>query len=457
MPPEIDETHDADLESWIESANTPDADFPIQNLPFGRVEELDEDSDPTGDCRAVVAIGDEILDLTALYDTGLLEGVELELEDDEPIDLVDIEPATRFALRQALSRLLRSDASKDEQDAVSECFVTEFTDLALTTPFDIGDYTDFYASAYHATNVGSMFRPDNPLLPNYKHIPIAYHGRASTVLVSGEPVRRPCGQTMAPGAAAPTFGPCKGLDYELEVGAFICTSNARGEPISIDEAEDHLFGICLVNDWSARDIQKWEYQPLGPFLAKSFTTTISPWVVTMEAIAPFRCPAFKRLPGDPTPLPHLYSTDNESQGGIDLSLEVFLSTEQMRSTGIDPALLSRGNFRDMYWTLAQMLAHHTSNGCEMNDGDLIASGTISGPTRDARGCLLELSWDGDPWADPPVKAAGTDRTPIELPNGETRTFLADGDEVIIRGYCERAGFRRIGLGECRGIITPALV
>ncbi len=455
MPFEIDDTHDPNLESWVESANETDHDFPIQNLPIGRFEELDEDGDPTGDTRAAVAIGDEVVDLTMLWEAGLLEDLPLDLDEDESLDTIDLDLGSRLELRRILSSLLSAGADEEVQDSVRECFITEYTDMAITTPFDIGDYTDFYASVFHATNVGSMFRPDNPLLPNYKHIPIAYHGRASTVVVSGTDVRRPCGQTKADDAPAPSFGPCKLFDYELEVGAFVSPGSELGSRISIEEAEEHLFGICLVNDWSARDMQKWEYQPLGPFLAKSFATTISPWVVTMEALAPFRSPAMTRPAGDPSPLPHLYSRDNETTGGVDLTLEVHLASEQMRQKGLQPALLSRGTFRDMYWTLAQMLTHHTSNGCEMRDGDLIASGTVSGTTRESRGCLLELTWNGDPFADPKVVVPGTDRTPIELPTGEKRVFLADGDEVFIKGYCQRPGYRRIGFGECRGIVLPA--
>jgi fumarylacetoacetase len=333
------------------------------------------------------------------------------------------------------------------------------SEVRFELPTDlIGDYTDFYASVYHATNVGSMFRPDNPLLPNYKHIPIAYHGRASTIVPSGTPVRRPKGQLL-PGATIadgnPTFGPCKLLDYELEVGFVVGRGNAMGESIDIHNAEDHILGMCLVNDWSARDIQKWEYVPLGPFLAKNFATTVSPYIVTMEALAPFRCPAMERPLEDPKPLDYLTSEDNLTSGGVDITLEVYLSSSEMRSKGMDPVRLSKGSFKDMYWTIAQMLTHHTASGCQMNPGDLLASGTVSGPTRDARGCLLELTWDGDPFANPPTLVPGTQRTPIKLPTGEERKFLADGDEVIIKGYCEREGFRRIGFGECRGVIQPA--
>ena len=333
-----------------------------------------------------------------------------------------------------------------------------FSPLNQTTfhcirPFD---YTDFYASVHHATNVGSMFRPDNPLLPNYKWIPVGYHGRASSVVPSGTPVVRPTGQTApAEEGGAPGFGPCKLLDYELEMGVVVGRGNELGDPISIDDAEDHILGLCLLNDWSARDMQKWEYVPLGPFLAKNFASTVSPYIVTMEALAPFRAPRFVRPEGDPAPLPHLDGQHDRDAGALDITLEVFIQSQQMKDKRLAPHRISKGNFRDMYWTIAQMLTHHASNGCNLQPGDLLGSGTVSGPSRDARGCLLELTWDGDPWATPPVKATGADRTPIELPSGEQRKFLADGDEVILKGYCEREGFRRIGFGECRGVIRPA--
>jgi fumarylacetoacetase len=316
------------------------------------------------------------------------------------------------------------------------------------------NYTDFYASKHHATNVGMMFRPDNPLLPNYKHVPIGYHGRASSIISGSGPtlIRRPRGQTKADDAALPTFGPCKMLDYEMELGVFVGKGNDLGEPIPMGRIADHLFGLCIVNDWSARDFQKWEYQPLGPFLAKNFSTSISPMIVTMEALAPFRIPGPARDADDPKPLDYLQSPDD---WGLDITVEVWLSSAQMREKGMKEIRLSRAAFKDMFWTLAQMVVHHASNGCNLQSGDLLASGTISGPTREARGCLLELTWDGPP-------ALGADgkpkpRKPIELPTGETRTFLADGDEVIMRAYCEKpgGGYPRIGFGECRGRIEPA--
>jgi fumarylacetoacetase len=353
--------------------------------------------------------------------------------------------APRRALRQQLHALLRADAPSSDRQAVSRHLVSQ-ADVQMLRPAVVGDYTDFYASIFHATNVGKLFRPDNPLLPNYKYIPIGYHGRASSLIASETPVRRPSGQTRE-GNAVPQFGPTKALDYELEVGFFVSAGNELGRNIPIAKAEEHVFGICLLNDWSARDIQAWEYQPLGPFLAKSFSTSLSPWVVTLEALAPFRTAAFRREGSDPRPLPYLLDANDQEQGGLDLTLEVSLQSLRMRKTDVAPALVSRSNFRDLYWTMAQMLAHHASNGCNLRPGDLLASGTVSGPDLpgkdvSARGCLLELTSRG--------------QNPIGLPYGEQRKFLEDGDEVIFRGYCERDGFRRIGLGTCRGTVLPAV-
>ena len=307
----------------------------------------------------------------------------------------------------------------------------------MLLPFDIGDYTDFYASIHHATNVGKMMRPDNPLLPNYKWLPIGYHGRASSIVVSGTPVVRPNGQTKPPESAAPVFGPSKRLDYEVELGFVVGPGNALGKPIAIGKAADHLFGVVLLNDWSARDIQTWEYQPLGPFLGKSFATTLSPWIVTLEALEPFRCPAFPRASGDPQPLPYLSSQADQERGGLDITLEMHLRTRQMKQ----PVRLSRASSRDAYWTAAQMVAHHASNGCNLQPGDLLGSGTLSGAAPEAAGSLMELSQAG--------------KAPLRLPNGETRTFLEDGDEVIQRGRCERKGAAAIGLGAAVGRIVPA--
>ena len=429
----LDHTHDPKLASWVESANRPDADFPIQNLPFGVFR-----SGPA--CAIGVAIGDCILNLGRTAQAGLLEGLPPETA--RACSASALNPLMALgrehwvALRNRLSELLR--AGSEHQGAV-EPFLVRMDDVAMAAPADIGDYTDFYASMHHATNVGRLFRPGNPLLPNYKYVPIGYHGRASSIMVSGVAVHRPSGQWKDAAAEAPVFGPSRSLDYELEVGFFAGPGNELGQPIPIAEAEAHIFGLCLLNDWSARDIQSWEYQPLGPFLAKSFATTISPWIVTMEALAPFRAPRFERPDGDPEPLPYLSSAEDRERGGIDLTLEVHIASRQMRESGLPPARLSRGNLRNLYWTLAQLLTHQASNGCNLRPGDLLASGTVSGPTPEERGCLLELTQRG--------------AEPVRLPTGEIRTFLEDGDEVILRGYCEREGCARIGFGECRGIVA----
>jgi fumarylacetoacetase len=433
-----DDTHDPLLRSWIESANAPGHPFPIQNLPFGIFRRAGSGGRP----RVGVAIGDRILDVIACRRAAYLSAAA------EPCDAPNLNPLlaagreTWTTLRSELSRILRDGSSRAREMLERESdLLVPASDAELHLPAGIGDYTDFYASVHHATNVGSMFRPDNPLLPNYKHVPIGYHGRASSIVASGVPIRRPSGQTKAPDAAAPSFGPSRMLDYELEVGALIGPGNALGETIPIADAEDHLFGVVLVNDWSARDVQGWEYQPLGPFLAKNFATTISPWVVTMDALAPFRVPAAPRPEGDPEPLAYLTDAGNSEHGGVAVTLEAWLRTPAMRERGEPEVRLSRGSFAEMYWTLGQMLAHHASNGCNLRPGDLIASGTVSGPERAARGCLLELTWRG--------------AEPLTLPGGETRRFLEDGDEVILRGWCEREGAVPIGLGECRGRIEPA--
>lgn len=442
----INETHDINLKSWIESANDPASDFPIQNLPFCVY------SDPEHGSTIGVGIGDKILNLCYCGENALLpESSNVAACDSRLNSLMELSAADRAELRSCLSQLL-SDPESPLKDK-PEAFVDRES-ATFEVPAQIGDYTDFYASIYHARNVGSMFRPNNPLLPNYKHIPIGYHGRASSIVVSGSDVKRPVGQQApAEEGGSPGRGPCKLLDYELEVGVFVAQGNALGETISIDSAEEYLFGMCLVNDWSARDIQKWEYVPLGPFLAKSFVTSVSPWVITMEALAPFRCPVLTRDEGDPQPMDYLHSESNTTHGGVDIKLEVSLASEKMRESGMAPQGLSRGSFTNMYWTVAQMLTHHSSNGCNLQAGDLMASGTISGQTRDSRGCLLELTWDGE-FGNP---VPGTQRTPIQLPTGEERKFLADGDELTISGYCEAEGFRRIGFGKCTGVVIPATV
>ena len=438
---EINETHDPNLKSWVESANDPTTDFPIQNLPFCMFWPGKQSESP----RLGMAIGDQIFDLYTAISSGLF-GSDFD-EIAQEMELCDLSfltevygPEVLADIRRAAFDVLREGAPDDLIRDAKKCLV-DAKGIDPELPFEIGDYTDFYCSIYHATNVGSMFRPDNPLLPNYKYVPIGYHGRASSIVVSCTDIKRPHGQNRTDQEAPPVFIPCKSLDYEMEVGFFVGGGNEIGTSIPIEEAEQHIFGLCLVNDWSARDIQAWEYQPLGPFLAKNFATTISPFVVTMEALAPFRTKAFEREPGDPAPLDYLADEENAKLGGIDINLEVFIQTQKMRDENIAPHLLSKSNMKDLYWTIGQMLTHHASNGCNLQTGDLIATGTISGKEKSERGSMLELSWRGT--------------EPIELPSGETRRFLEDGDEIIMRGYCEREGFRRIGFGECRGRILPA--
>ena len=431
----MNETHDPSLKSWVESANDPATDFPIQNLPFGLFTRSG-----SRDAPAVgVAIGDQILDMRALVTDGRIsESAAAEACTEASLNpLMSIAPSSLSELRKEISHFLSSPQKGSSQAH----FLVSMKDATMHLPADIGDYTDFYASIHHATNVGSMFRPDNPLLPNYKYVPIGYHGRASSIVASGTPVRRPNGQTKAADAPQPTYGPSKMLDYESELGFFIGQGNDLGETIPISEAGLHVFGFCLVNDWSARDIQSWEYQPLGPFLAKNFATTVSPWVITAEAAEPFRVAAFRRPPGDPEALPYLRAEDDQARGGIAATLEVYLSSTRMRDEKMEPVRLSRASFQSMYWTVAQMVAHHASGGCNLRSGDLLGSGTISGDTEDSRGCMLELTWRGS--------------KPIRLPTGEERRFLQDGDEVIMKGYLEAEGRRRIGFGECRGTIFPA--
>lgn len=450
MPYAIDETHDPKLTSWVESANDPQSDFPIQNLPLC----VPNGSEFGALLPACTRIGDFLIDLEALGESDLIDET---LSGPHWDHYGTWEPERRTALRKRISELFSADnAELRDNKALRGRVMIPMGDYEFEVPFYAQDYTDFYASLNHATNVGSMFRPDNPLLPNYKHIPIGYHGRASSIVASGTPIKRPVGQ-QAPteDGGSPQFGPCKMLDYEMEMGAIIGRGNALGEPISIEQAEDHILGLCILNDWSARDLQKWEYVPLGPFLAKNFASTVSPYIVTMEALAPFRAPMTTRAKGDPQPLPYMSSDANKAHGGFDITLEVWIASKQMREKSMAPIRLSKGNFTDMYWTLAQMVTHHTVNGCNLQPGDLLGSGTVSGTTRDSRGSLLELTWDGDPFATPPKLVPGTSRTPIKLPTGEERKFIADGDEIIMKAYCQREGFRRIGFGECRGIIEPA--
>jgi len=433
----VNETHAPQLRSWVESANAGGGDFPVQNLPFG-VFRRRASAEPF---RGGVAIGDQVFDLAAAHAAGAFSGeaAVAAAHAAQPVlnGLLALGPRAWSSLRLALSRLLRDDVPAARRP--SRCLVPQ-ADVEFAVPARIGDYTDMYTSVHHATNIGRLFRPDNPLTPNFKWLPIGYHGRVSSIGVSGQCFHRPRGQVMPPGAASPVLTECRRLDYELELGIWIGPGNAPGEPVPLDEADSQVFGLCLLNDWSARDIQAWEYQPLGPFLAKSFATTISPWIVTLEALAPFRC-AWTRPADDPQPLPYLESATNRERGALDVTIESWLETARMREAGSAPARLSHSSFRHAYWTIAQMIAHHTVGGCNLQPGDLIGSGTQSGPGADEAAALMELSVGG--------------RQPIPLPGGETRTFLEDGDAVILRAWCERPGAARIGFGECRGTVLPA--
>ena len=438
----IDPTNDPALRSWVQTANLRGADFPIQNLPFGIFRRAGTREAP----RVGVAIGAAILDIAACLAAGLFD-------DDSAArtaatacamptlnELMSRGPSARRALRQALSALLADSVAAHRRQIAEHALVPQ-QEAELFLPAQIGDYTDFYASVHHATNVGSMFRPDQPLLPNYKWVPIGYHGRASSIVVSGTPVRRPVGQRKGPNDEVPSVGPSRSLDYELELGAFVGTGNALGEPIPMAQADDHLFGLCLLNDWSARDLQAWEYQPLGPFLAKNFASTISPWVVTLEALEPFRAPLAPRAEGDPAPLPYLTDRADQERGGFAITVETWLRTARMQEAGEPAVRITQGQATDLYWSMAQMLVHHASNGCNLRAGDLLGSGTISGPSPESRGCLLELTWRG--------------AEPITLPNGESRAFLHDGDELQITAFAERDGAVRIGFGVCTGVVLPA--
>ena len=437
----VDETHDRALSSWVESAQAAETDFPVQNLPLGVFRRAP--GEPT---RVGCAIGDAVLDLSACADASLLTGL--------PAALVEAARATtlnaylalparlRGTLRHRLSHLLRTQGAQVTARPHAASVLVAQAQVEMSLPADVGDYTDFYASVHHATNVGRLFRPDQPLLPNYKHVPIGYHGRASSLVPSGTDIRRPWGQVEPKvEGEGPSWGPSRRLDYELEGGLFVGPGNALGTPVSIGEAGAHIAGLCLVNDWSARDVQKWEYQPLGPFLAKSFATSVSPWLVTVEALAPFRAPASARPEGDPRPLPYLFAEDDQEAGGFDVGLSVWLRSARMREQGLSAVRVSASNLRNLYWTPAQLVAHHTSNGCNLRAGDLLATGTVSGPEPSARGCLLELTNGG--------------RVAVSLPGGEERRFLEDGDEVILRGRAVRDGFNAIGFGECRGTVVPA--
>jgi fumarylacetoacetase len=426
---ELDHTHDAVARSWVASANDGRTDFPLQNLPLG----VFHASGATRG-RIGIAIGDQVLDVAAALDAGLLvdaQAHEKLLRDDTLNALMAAGPAPRRFLRYAAHALL--EASSPRRNQAQACLLP-MSAVRMGLPASIGDFTDFFTSLPHARRTGEMARPDMPVAPNFRHMPIAYHGRASTVVASGEPCRRPKGQF-----GDSRYRPTEKLDFELEVGCWVGPGNALGQPVSIDDAEAQVVGLSLVNDWSARDIQRWESLPLGPFLAKSFMTSVSPWVVTLEALAPFRAPAPQRGEGEPALPDVLTSPRHAAAGGIDIRLEVLLQTARMRSEGIAPAVISRPRFIDQYWTLFQMLTHHTSNGCSLRPGDLLASGTVSGPERGDSGCLVELTTGG--------------REPLRLSSGEERRFLEDGDTVILRGRCERDGHASIGFGECRALIV----
>ncbi len=414
--PKLDETHDPERTSWVESANQPGCDFPIQNLPFGIFKTKKEKP------RGGVAIGDQILDLAAL---GVRTGPTLNA-------LAAMGRPAWKKLRRALSRGL---SARTPSRRFSK-YLVPMKRAQMLLPVAVGDYSDFYTGIHHATNIGRLLRPDTPLLPNYKWLPIGYHGRSSSIVVSGTPVARPHGQIKGADQETPSFGPSRRLDYEAELGFVVGPGSALGKPIAVGGALNHVFGVVLLNDWSARDIQAWEYQPLGPFLGKSFATTVSPWVVTLEALAPYRCPAFPRPDGDPGPLPYLWDDADQRDGGLAIEVEMHLRTGAMKA----PARLSRGNFRDSYWTAAQMLAHQSSNGCNLQPGDLLGSGTISGATPDSFGSMMELTQGG--------------KSPLSLPGGESRAWLEDGDEVIQTGHCQGTGAARIGFGEARGVVRP---
>jgi fumarylacetoacetase len=432
-----DATHDPALRSWVASANAPASDFPIQNLPFGRFRRAGS-AEPW---RIGVAIGDAVLDLRAAREQArwpsALAGALDALAAGDLNAFMAAGPGPRRALRAALSQALAEGSA--QQGVLEPCLVAQSA-IELTVPCAIGDYTDFYTGIHHATAVGRLFRPDSPLLPNYQWVPIGYHGRSSSIVASGTPVRRPLGQLRAADAERPSFGPTQRLDYEVELGFLVGQANALGEPVPIGAAEDHLFGVTLFNDWSARDIQAWEYQPLGPFLAKSFCSTISPWIVTAEAMEPFRAPQAPRPDGDPKPLDYLWDGDDQTGGALDLQLEAFLLTPAMRAAGLAPHRLSRGNALALYWTPAQLVAHHSCGGCNLRPGDLLGTGTIS--TETDFGSLLEITRGG--------------REPLTLPGGETRRFLEDGDEVVLTARASRPGHATIGFGECRGVVSPAL-
>lgn len=428
----INATHHPELRSWVDSANAQGCDFPIQNLPFGVAH-----SPAHTQARVVVAIGDQALDVLALAQQGLLQGMAQEAAlacaEGRLNGLMALGPAPLTVLRAQLSGLLAVGCAQQSQ--VRQCLSPQ-AELHMAVPAQVGDFSDFFTSIHHATNSGRLARPDNPLLPNFKHLPVAYHSRSSSIVIDGTPCPRPQGQTKPAGSTQPVFGPTRCLDFECEVGLFIGQGNALGTPIPLQQAQDHMFGLTLLNDWSARDMQSWESQPLGPFLAKSFMTTLSPWVVTMEALAPFRTAAADRGADAPELLPYLHDAADRALGGVQLQLQIGLQTARMRAQGLAHHVISRPKFEDQYWTLGQMVAHQTSNGCNLQAGDLIGSGTVSGPRPGELGCLKEITQDG--------------QHAIALPSGESKTYLEAGDEVVFTAHCQREGFVRIGFGPCAG-------
>ncbi|AYM87242.1 fumarylacetoacetase [Pseudoalteromonas agarivorans] len=434
---QINETHDINLTSWVESANIKGCDFPIQNLPFAEFRPKNTNEE----FRGGVAIGDQVIDLAKLSHLNIFTGnakTALDAASESTLNtFMGLGEQYWSALRLALSKALREGAQ--QQKEMQSTLIPQ-ADIEFSLPCRIGDYTDFYTSIYHATAVGSLFRPDNPLLPNYKWVPIGYHGRSSSIDVSGQTFHRPKGQTKAPDADTPSFGPCKRLDYELELGIYLGKGNALGDAIAIENAENHVFGFCVFNDWSARDLQAWEYQPLGPFLAKNFASTVSPWIVTTEALAPFRT-SWTRDENDPQPMPYLESAANREQGAFDIQMDVKIQTQKMRDDNHQPTQVSASSFKHSYWTVAQMVTHHTVNGCNFMPGDMLGSGTQSGPIHEEAGSLLELSRGG--------------KEKITLSNGEQRSFLEDGDNVIMRGWCEKPGYARIGFGSVESTVLPA--
>lgn len=432
--PDINDTHDPALRSWVESANRPNGDFPIQNLPFGVFRRRHQ----AEAWRCGIAIGDQILDVSALQEQFAAAAPAARACAASTLnDLMALDAQVISALRAEVQCLLREGAP--ERARIAQALVPQ-ADAELSLPVRVAGFTDFFASVHHATNAGRLFRPTNPLLPNYKFVPVAYNGRANSVTLSRY-VRRPWGQILPEGQATPVYAPSTRLDYEVELGLFVGRPAKVGQPVHVGSAGQHVFGAVLLNDWSARDVQSWEYQPLGPFLAKSFATSISPWVVTSEALAPFRTRAAARAPEDPAPLPHLRDDADQATGAFSIQIEARLSSALMRHRGIPPVLLSRSDAASLYWTPSQMIAHHTSNGCALDTGDLLGTGTISGPSDDALGSLLELTRGG--------------KQSLDLPSAERRTYLEDGDEIVIAGWCEAPNRTRIAFGECRATVMPA--